>query len=81
MPLAHPISATPTSNFSQPAIAITFATGRPGEDVADFMRRIGDRGPWGQSGVGRHRVELVLTRESAVSLVELLGPMADGVSS
>jgi hypothetical protein len=74
MPLAHPLSATPTSNFSETAIAVTFATSRPGENVKDFRLRIGSRGPWGQSEVGRDRVELVLTKQTAERLIEILGP-------
>jgi hypothetical protein len=72
MPLAHPLSATPTSNFSEPAVAIAFASSTPGENVTDFQSRIHSRGDWGRSEVGRHRVELVFTRESAARLVEML---------
>lgn len=72
MPLAFPMSITTTSNYSEPAVAVTFAMARPSEDVADFQTRIVDVGPWGQSGVGRSKVELVLTREAATELVRLL---------
>lgn len=73
MPLAHPISATPTANYSDPAIAISFATAKPGEDVDAFQFRINSRGgEWGQSRYGRERVELVLTEDSVERLVELL---------
>jgi hypothetical protein len=73
MPLAHPTSATPTSNFGEPAIAISFALARPGETVKDFQVRIASRGEWGQSMNGRDKVELVLTRESVERLVGMLG--------
>lgn len=72
MPLAHPTSSTPTNNFGEPAIAISFALAKSGETVDDFQARIRNRGPWGQSRVGRHRVEIVLTKESAERLVEVL---------
>ena len=72
MPLAHPVSATPTSNFGQPAVAVSFALARPSETVDDFRLRIASRGEWGQSRYGREKVELVLTIESMERLVEML---------
>jgi hypothetical protein len=75
MPLAHPVSASHTSNFGQPAIAVSFALARPGETVADFQARIASRGEWGQSRYGREKVELVLIEESVERLVELLTPL------
>lgn len=48
MRLAQTISATPTSNFGEPAIAVSFALARPGETVDDFQKRINGRGGWGQ---------------------------------
>lgn len=72
MPLAQPVSVTPTDNYSQPAVAISFATARPGEDVDDFQARINSRGEWGQTRYGRDNVELVLTREGMERLVMLL---------
>jgi hypothetical protein len=72
VPLAHPFSATPTSNFGEPAIAVSFALAKPGETVLDFQTRINNRGEWGQSRYGREKVELVLTRESVERLVEML---------
>lgn len=75
MPLAHPLSARTTTNFSEQAVAISFATALPGENVNDFNTRITDVGPWGQSGVSRHRVELVFTREAALKLIEILVPV------
>jgi len=79
MPLAHPISATPTPNFAEPAIAVAvaFALAKPGETADDFQTRIASRGDWGQSRIGRHKVELVLTRES----VERLAAMVEGTRS
>lgn len=77
MPLAHPTSATRTSNFGQLAIAVSFALAKPGETVADFQTRINSRGEWGQWRYGRHKVELVLTKESAKRLVELLNQARD----
>jgi hypothetical protein len=73
MPLAHPTSASPTSNFGQRANAISFALARPGESVADFQARINSRGEWGQTRYGRDKVELVLTAESVERLLALLG--------
>jgi len=75
MPLAHPLSIHLSANYSQPSIAITFATAIPGEDVESFQARISDVGPWGQSGVGRNKVELVLTKESASRLVEMIATL------
>jgi hypothetical protein len=72
MPLAHPRSAAPTSNFGEPAIAISFALARLGESVDDFQTRIASRGEWGQTSYGRDRVELVLTAESVERLLGLL---------
>lgn len=72
MPLAHPTSATPTSNFGQPAIAVSFALAKPGETVDDFQTRIASRGEWGQTRYGREKVELVSTEESVQRLVECL---------
>lgn len=72
MPLAQPVSITPTNNYPRPAVAISFATARPGEDVDDFQARINSRGEWGQTRYGRDKVELVLTEESVERLVGLL---------
>lgn len=72
MPLAHPTSATPSSNFDEPAIAVSFALAKPGETIEDFQKRIASRGQWGQTRYGRNKVELVLTEESAERMVELL---------
>lgn len=73
VPLAHPVSATPTSNFGEPAIAVSFALAKPGETINDFQLRIASRGEWGQTRFGRDKVELVLTTESLQRLAELLG--------
>ena len=75
MPLAHPSDIQRTDNYSAPAVVISFATSKPGEDVADFQARIVSRGIWGQPGRGRHGVEIVLTRESAEALIGLLAPV------
>jgi len=72
MPLAHPVSAKPTSNFGESAIAISFALAKPGETVDDFQTRIASRGEWGQTRYGRDKVELVMTWESVEMLVGLL---------
>ena len=72
MPLAHPVSAAPTANFGQPAVAISFALARPGETVEDFRTRIASRGEWGQTRYGRDKVELVLTEESVERLAILI---------
>lgn len=72
MPLATPTSATPTSNFGPPAIAVSFALAKPGETVEDFQKRINSRGEWGQSRYGREKVELVLTKKSVEQLFEML---------
>lgn len=74
MPLAHPVSATPSTNFGQSAIAISFALAKPGETVEDFQLRINSRGEWDQTRYGREKVELVLTAESVERLVGLLDP-------
>lgn len=39
MPPAHPVSATPSTNFGLHAIAVSFAFAKPGETVADFKLR------------------------------------------
>lgn len=78
MPLAHPVSAAPTTNFGQPAIAVTFAFAKPGESVDDFQARIASRGEWGQTRYGRDKVELVLTDESAKRLLALMDVVGRG---
>lgn len=78
MPLAHPVSASPTSGFGEPAIAISFALAKSGETVEDFQTRIASRGEWGQTRYGREKVELVLTAESVERLFGLLdAPLND----
>ncbi len=44
MPLARPVSASPTSNFGELTIAISFALAKLGETVDDFQSRIGSPG-------------------------------------
>lgn len=75
MPLAHPTSIVSTNNYSLPCVAIAFATSQPGEDVDEFQARIAEVGTWGQSNVGRDKVELVLTEESVAELVKMLLPV------
>lgn len=71
MPLAHQ-----TSNFGQPAIAVSFALAKPGETVEGFQTRIASQGEWGQTRYGQEKVELVLTEESVQRLVDLLDARA-----
>ena len=71
MPLAHPLSIQPTINYSEPCVAIAFATSRPGEPLTDFRHRLSVRDYYTRT----HGVELVFDRESAVELVRLLIPM------
>jgi hypothetical protein len=72
MPLAHPLDIQRINNYSAPAIAITFATSKPGEDVDDFQARLRARSVWGEPGRGRHGVELAFTRDTAEELVRML---------
>ncbi len=65
------------SQPSQPAVAVSVATARPGEDVDDFQTRIASRGDWGQTRYGREKVELVLTPESVERLAGMLRPELD----
>ncbi len=39
VPLAHPTSITTTNNYSDPCVAIAFATSRPGEPLTEFKHR------------------------------------------
>ena len=71
MPLAHPLDIRHTDNFSQPAVAIAFATSRPGEDVDEFKQRMSARDHYTRT----HGVELVFDREAATELVRLLIPV------
>ena len=71
MPLAHPLDIRCTDNFSQPAVAIAFATSRPGEPLADFKHRLLVRDYYTRT----HGVELVLDREAGEELVRLLIPV------
>jgi hypothetical protein len=72
VPFAHPVSVSATANFGEPAIAVSFALARPGENIEDFRLRINGRGKWGQTRYGRDKMELVLTGESVEPLV---GPL------
>ncbi len=71
MPLAHPLSIQPTTNYSEPAVAIAFATSRPGEPLADFRHRLSVRDYYTRT----RGMELVLDREAATELVRLLIPV------
>ena len=71
MPLAHPTSITATANYSEPCVAIAFATSRPGEMLADFKHRIATRDHYTRT----RGVELVFDREAATELVRLLIPV------
>jgi len=71
VPLAHPTSITATSNYEEPCVAITFATSRPGEPLADFKHRLSA----GNYYTRTRGLELVLDREAAVELIRLLIPV------
>lgn len=73
MPLAHPLDIHPTDNYTETAVAVSFAFARPDETVDDFMIRRNSRGEWGQSLEGRHKAELVFTKESVTKLLRTLG--------
>ena len=75
MPLAHPISTTISSNFGpEPFLVVKFMTADPGEAFADFSRRTEHprQAQWGLRGEREHRTELILDRNSAARLVDLL---------
>ena len=71
MPLAHPLSIHPTANYSEPCVAIAFATARPGEPLTDFQHRLSVRDYYTRT----RGVELVLDRDAATELVRLLIPV------
>lgn len=71
VPLAHPQSITPTSNYSEPCVAVAFATSRPGEPLAEFKHRLSANDFYSRT----RGVELVLDREAATELVRLLIPV------
>ena len=71
MPLAHPTSITTTTNYSEPCVAVAFATSRPGEPLADFRHRLSVRDHYTRT----RGVELVLDKEAAVELVRMLVPV------
>ena len=71
MPLAHPTSITATANYSEPCVAIVFATSRPGEPLVDFRHRLSVRDHYTRT----RGVELVLDRKAATELVRLLIPV------
>ncbi len=75
MPLAHPISTTTSSNFGpEPFLVVKFITADPGEAFADFSYRTEHPGKtqWGQRGASEHKTELILDRNSAARLVDML---------
>ena len=71
MPLAHPRSIDTTSNYSEPCVAVVFATSRPGEQLADFRHRLSVRDHYTRT----RGVELVLDKEAATELVRMLVPV------
>ena len=71
MPLAHPTSITTPTNYSEPCVAVAFATSKPGEPLADFKHRLATRDHYSRT----RGVELVLDRDAATELVMLLIPV------
>ena len=71
VPLAHPQSITPTNNYSEPCVAVAFATSKPGEPLAEFKHRLSVRDHYSRT----RGVELVLDRDAATELVRLLIPV------
>ena len=71
VPLAHPQSITPTNNYSEPCVAVAFATSRPGEPLTDFRHRLSASDFYSRT----RGMELVLDREAAIELVRLLIPV------
>lgn len=71
VPLAHPQSITATNNYSEPCVAVVFATSQPGEPLADFKHRIATRDHYTRT----RGVELVLDQEAATEQVRLLIPV------
>ena len=71
MPLAHPLTITTTNNYEKPCVAVTFATSRPGEPLADFKARLSAKNWYSRT----RGVELVLDREAATELVRMLLPV------
>ncbi len=70
VPLAHPKSITATNNYSEPCVAVVFATSQPGEPLADFKHRLSARDHYTRT----RGLELVLDREAATELVRMLIP-------
>ena len=71
MPLAHPTSITATNNYTEPCVAVAFATSKPGEPLADFKHRLATRDHYTRT----RGVELVLDRKAATELVRMLIPV------
>lgn len=71
VPLAHPQSIIPTHNYSEPCVAVAFATSRPGEPLADFKHRLSANNAYSRT----RGMELVLDRTAATELVRLLIPV------
>ena len=71
VPLAHPQTITPTSNYSEPCVAVAFATSQPGETLTEFRQRLSVRDYYTRT----RGLELVLDREAAMELVRLLIPV------
>lgn len=74
MPLAHPTSATTTSNYGDEMLVVSFTTSTPGERHADFAHRVVNppKPQWGIRGDREHRTELIFDPASAARLIELL---------
>ena len=75
MPLAHPICTTTSSNFGpEPFLVVKFMISDPGEAFADFSHRTEHprQAQWGQRGDREHKTELILDRNSAARLADLL---------
>lgn len=71
VPLAHPQTITTTNNYSEPCVAVAFATSQPGETLTDFRQRLSERDYYTRT----RGLELVLDREAATELVRLLIPV------
>lgn len=75
MPLAHPTTATTTSDFADEMLVVRFMTARPGESAKGFAYRVAH--PHGSVlGMMRRprqsRVEFILNRSSAKRLGDQL---------
>ena len=62
------MSITATANYSEPCVAVVFATARPGEPLTDFRHRLSVSNEYSRT----RGLELVLDREAATALVKML---------